>query len=175
MASARHPASRPAPCRRTWRLGASIGIAVTAMSLLWPSLGATAEPMADPTRPPAAWSPALLRPAGPAASQPAASRVAAVMPALQAVLRPAQGTPTALIDGRVLKVGETLGEWTLVAIQPDAVQLRGSSRTVRLPLLAGLNSPQARPTPTHDAASTPTSPANHSAAEPLSAAMPKEP
>jgi MSHA biogenesis protein MshK len=77
---------------------------------------ASAQPLLDPTRPPAA------RPLEPRASGPApATR-------LQSILV-SSGRSIAVIDGRPVGVGERIGDATVVSIEPQEVTLqRGAAR-----------------------------------------------
>lgn len=101
--------------------------------------GAAAQPMADPTRPPAlaAAAPATAAeralPAGTAPVRPAA-------PQLQAIHLPRNGTASALVDGRVVRAGEHVGEHTVSAIDASGITLRGARGDTRvLSLLNGVS------------------------------------
>jgi hypothetical protein len=78
----------------------------------------------------------------PAAAAPArvgaATELAPAWPQLQSVQVSAQGGSSALIDGRVVHIGERLGEMTLVAIDADGILLRGKRFDQRLGLLPGI-------------------------------------
>lgn len=146
---------------------------------LAPGFGVTAELIADPTRPPAALLPTAPRAAAPGAGASAPPpRPAAPLPVLQAVLRPANGQATAMIDGRVIQVGEPVGDWTLHAIHPDAVLLRNGTRQLRLALLTGLNNATPPLLPTAATARTAAAPEARPSAppsvDPLPLALPKE-
>lgn len=101
---------------------------------------ASAEPtLADPTRPlglaqqhtaPPARA-ALVTAAPPPALPPA-------LPRLQSVQVSAQGGSSALVDGRLVRVGERLGELTVVAIDAQGIVLRGARSDQRLALLPGI-------------------------------------
>jgi hypothetical protein len=121
------------------------GLAGTAASLATAAGLALAAPPAgplpDPTRPPAALQLAT-------AASGVATRIAradgstmvvtpglAAVPVLQGVQVPAQGAPTAMVDGRLVKVGDTIGERTVITIDRQGVTLRGSAGIQRLPLL----------------------------------------
>jgi MSHA biogenesis protein MshK len=82
---------------------------------------ALAQPLADPTRPPAQ-GPAELR-----QTEPAFSR-------LQSVLISA-GRSVAVIDGRAVRLGERVGDATLVSIEPSEVTLQRGAARERLTLL----------------------------------------
>ncbi|WP_207224856.1 hypothetical protein [Sphaerotilus mobilis] len=113
--------------------------------------------MPDPTRPLGATAvarpgtptaPAAARPAAAAASaaRPAAPAVRSVpTPRLQALMTPQDGPRSALLDGQLLRAGQTLGgDWRLERIGDDGVLLRRLSAaatapdtaTLWLPLLA---------------------------------------
>jgi hypothetical protein len=82
---------------------------------------ALAQPLADPTRPPAQ-GPAELR-----QSEAPSSR-------LQSVLISA-GRSIAVIDGRAVHLGERVGDATLVSIEPSEVTLQRGAARERLTLL----------------------------------------
>ncbi|MEK8049201.1 hypothetical protein AACH10_03015 [Ideonella sp. DXS22W] len=105
---------------------AAVGAAVVAAPPL------TALP--DPTRPPAALATTTVpgpiasgRVSGAAPAQPAAEAARApALPRLQAVqLR--QGNETALIDDRMVRVGDKVGDRVVVAIDAEGVLLRGAA------------------------------------------------
>lgn len=99
---------------------------------------APANPWVDPTRPagalagePGASAPRAARAAS-AASAPAPSA-----PQLQSVQVGPTGQTSALVDGRVLQAGDTLGNARIVAIDADGLTLRDAKgRTERLTLLS---------------------------------------
>ncbi len=107
-----------------------------------------AQTVTDPTRPPASAMPSaaadptersgdaatrLLRPALPA-SAPAAP------PQVQSIQRSATGATNALVDGRLVRVGERIGDQTIVAIDAHGVQLRGARGALQtLTLLSGVD------------------------------------
>ena len=94
-----------------------------------------AEPaLADPTQPPAIVQPAAATPARAGSVVDAAP----VWPRLQSVQVSARGGSSALIDGRVVRVGERIGELTVVAIDADGILLRGKRFDQRLALLPGI-------------------------------------
>jgi len=97
--------------------------------------------MNDPTRPPAlalAIAAAASAPAGSAARAPASAPAAAAPPVLQAVQLPAHGAATAMIDGQLVKLGDSVGERTVASIERDTVVLRGPNGSgERLRLLSG--------------------------------------
>jgi hypothetical protein len=82
---------------------------------------AFAQPLADPTRPPAQ-GPAQLRQAEPARQR------------LQSVLISA-GRSIAVIDGRPVALGGRVGGATLVSIEPSEVTLQRGAARERLTLL----------------------------------------
>jgi MSHA biogenesis protein MshK len=84
---------------------------------------ALAQPLADPTRPPR--------------EGPAEQRQAEAAPTrLQSVLISA-GRSIAVIDGRAVRVGERVGDATLVSIAPSEVTLQRGAERQRLTLLPG--------------------------------------
>lgn len=110
--------------------------------LLAPALAAGAPPagLADPTRPPVAVAaPVALAPHLP-------RRAAPVPPRLQSVqLGRGGAAATALVDGRLLRVGDALGEAKVVAIDLQGLQLLGPQGSERLWLLAAPELPAASP------------------------------
>jgi len=94
---------------------------------------AWAQPVQDPTRPPAQ----LLRPAG--------QSVVAAAPQLQSILvgRAAGGRRVAVIDGNTVRIGDSVGGARVVAMtQTDVVLQRGARREVLT-----LNAASAAPVP----------------------------
>jgi MSHA biogenesis protein MshK len=85
---------------------------------------AIAEQLRDPTRPPASLAPA-------AGDAPAASRSAGLV--LQSVLI-APDRRSAIVDGRLLKVGDSVAGFRVTAIEEGVVTLRGAAGTRRLQL-----------------------------------------
>lgn len=103
---------------------------VIALALLLAASSATqaalAQPLADPTRPATA---------APAESTPAE---AATPPSrLQSVLI-SPSRRVAVIDGRAVKIGERVGDATLVAIAPSEVTLQRGEERQTLKLHAGI-------------------------------------
>lgn len=96
-------------------------------------LAATAEPL-DPTRAPEALSPA-----------PVVGAQRTTLPRLQAILR-AGGRYRAVVDGLTLRVGDTLGEARVVAIDARSVTLVQQGQRERLLLAAPILS-DSRSTP----------------------------
>jgi hypothetical protein len=100
------------------------------------SAAARAEPVPDPTRPAAALlgEPADTRPAkAPRSAAPAASAPAATAaPRLQSVQLGAAGAASALLDGRLVHVGDRVGDKTITTIDRHGLTLSGGQR---LPLL----------------------------------------
>ena len=95
-----------------------------------------APPLPDPTRPaafaePAASSAVTRRSDTPPAAAPAA-------PQLQSVQIVANGGSTALVDGRLVRVGGRVGELTVFAIDEQGLWLRGARQDQRLNLLPGV-------------------------------------
>ncbi len=110
-------------------------------------LPAGAEPaLVDPTRPPGS----AAAPAGAPLRTPAvAAPSAPAWPELRALRLSTSGDSSALLDGQVVRVGERLGEATLLAIDADGVLLRRGSTERRLNLLPGTarpGTPPPRPT-----------------------------
>lgn len=122
-----------------------------ALALLGLAGAATAGPLADPTRPPAA----LMAPGGLAAAAlphranadtaraiAAAARAAEPPPpsapaVVQAVQLPAQGAAMALVDGRAVKVGDAVDGRAVLAIDAQGLLLKGPRGPERLWLLVG--------------------------------------
>lgn len=106
---------------------------------------AHAQPVTDPTRPPA--SAMASAPADPAdrnvdapARPPRAAAAPASAPQLQSIQRSATGAANALVDGRLVRVGERIGDQTIVAIDTHGVHLRGARGALQtLTLLTGVN------------------------------------
>jgi hypothetical protein len=159
--------------------------AATALGALMLATAASAGPLADPTRPPAA----LAAPGGLAAAAlphranldtaraiavaaRAAEPAAQAAPSnLQAVQLPANGAPLALVDGKQVKLGDTVDGRAVLAIDSQGLLLKGPRGPERLWLLAGtpkqaagsiVHSQSARYQP----APTPGAPADASAANP---------
>lgn len=109
---------------------------VGACVLLLGGAAVAAPPLPDPTRPaafaePAASSAAPRRSDTAPASAPAA-------PQLQSVQLAANGGSSALLDGRLVRVGTRVGEFTVVAIDEQGLWLRGARQERRLSLLPGV-------------------------------------
>lgn len=93
---------------------------------------------ADPTRPAGATAveggasaPRAARPAG------AASAASSAAPQLQSVQVGTNGQASALVDGRVVQAGDSVGGSRIVAIDVDGLTLRdGAGRTVRMHLIS---------------------------------------
>jgi hypothetical protein len=93
-----------------------------------------AEPINDPTRPPPVMAPAA--PAGVARAGSAPVAVPPAAPRLQSVQVPQHGVASALVDNKLLFVGDKLGGRTVVAIDVQGLQLRDAKgRTERMPLI----------------------------------------
>jgi len=125
--------------------------AAAALGALLLASAASAGPLADPTRPPAA----LAAPGGLAAAAlphranldtaraiAAAARAAeppsqAAPANVQAVQLPADGAALALVDGRQVKVGDTVDGRAVLAIDGQGLLLKGPRGPERLWLLAG--------------------------------------
>lgn len=119
--------------------------------LLLAAGGATAAPpagLADPTRPPVVTATPV------AAASSTAPKAAPVPPRLQSVQLGRGSEATALVDGRLLRVGDTLGEAKVVAIDLQGLQLMGPRGSERLWLLAALmQRPSSPPSPPNTPAS----------------------
>lgn len=93
--------------------------------------------LADPTRPsarPSAPPPAAGRPAA-SAPVPAAALPPPLL--LQSLQLPQRGLASALVDGRMVVVGDEIGGRRVLAIDPQGLLLQGKAGAERLPLLAG--------------------------------------
>lgn len=108
-------------------------LAIACMSWLGVCHGAiAADPLlADPTRPP---DPVRAVAAGQTAS---AVPGPTVWPHLQSVRLSATGGSSAVIDGRIVRVGDRVGETTLMAIGPQSIVLRGVGFSQQVALLPG--------------------------------------
>jgi hypothetical protein len=109
---------------------------------------AAAEPVLDPTRPMAALlgEPAEAGPSKApraAAAAPAAS-AAPSTPRLQSVQTSANGASSALLDGRLVRVGDRVGEQSVAAIDRHGLTLRGPRGEQRLSLLTGITQTASR-------------------------------
>ncbi|MED5620379.1 hypothetical protein [Ideonella sp. BN130291] len=106
-----------------------------ALALAVPAHAADAP--ADPTRPPAALSAPVVA-AGAASSvlrAAAAAPVPAAPPRVQSVQVPQQGRANALVDNRLVFVGDKLGAATVIAIDTQGVQVRSAKGAVERLLL----------------------------------------
>ena len=140
------------PLRRTTLLLAGLVAAHAAPPAL-------ADTVPDPTRPMAAWlgDPVDVRPAKAlrgGASVPtttAAAAAASAVPAtprLQSVRLAAEpAESTALLDGRLVRLGDRVGERIVVAIDRHGITLRGPGGEQRLSLLAGISQTASREAP----------------------------
>lgn len=96
---------------------------------------APAATWADPTRP-AGLPAADAAASAPRAAARAASAPAPAAPRLQSVQIGASGSASALVDGRIVQVGDTLGALRVAAIDADGLTLRDAKgRSERLTLL----------------------------------------
>jgi hypothetical protein len=118
-----------------------------------------AQPVADPTRPSAALlGDAPVAKTGTAATpRPVAAAAPAALPPLRSVQIPQQGPPSALLGGRVVRVGDHSGEHRVVAIDSQGVTLRGPRGEQRLALFAGITKSASRDTAAPRAALAPES------------------
>ena len=155
-----HPTPPAAPTL-AWRNLAALLLGCGASALAGPPgppgapapSGPTGKPaaaaLADPTRPPTALlATAPLR--GAAAALPAsgaaatgtrnqATTAALSLPAnlLQSVQMPLRGPAVAMVDGRLVTAGDTVGTRTVLSIDSQGLVLRGDGGTERLSLLDG--------------------------------------
>jgi len=107
---------------------------------------AVAEPVLDPTRPMASLlgEPAEAGPAkAPRPAAPAASAVAST-PRLQSVQTSSSGASSALLDGRLVRVGDRIGELSVTAIDRHGITLRGPRGEQRISLLSGITQTASR-------------------------------
>ena len=113
-----------------------LSAALAAAALAAAAAPAQAGPLADPTRPPAWVAPAAsAAPArGTVGRAPAAEP--RPQPRLQSVQLPEGGAASAVIDGRVVKVGDPVGDAVVVAIDADGLVLRNGKVTERVWLFA---------------------------------------
>ena len=144
-----HPMSPPCrhgarPLRRAcWHAACLLSASLAGAGLAG---GAQAGPLADPTRPPST----TATPAGGAEtgqarardgrlSAPAARQapIAAPLPVLQSVRVPVSGPALAMIDGQLVKIGDTVGGRLVQAIDRLGITLAGRSGPERVLLLGG--------------------------------------
>ena len=141
----RRPHHSAAPLAARWVAAAAAAAAAIAQ----------AGPLADPTRPPAALAtlqPQLLaNSSSGVGAAPALRSVAASAPTaapatvpqsvsqsvLQSVQLPVHGTAVAMVDGRLVKVGDMVGRRMVLTIDSQGLVLRGDTGVERLWLLAG--------------------------------------
>ena len=109
----------------------SNAIVCCATLLLAGTIGA--QELADPTRPAG-----TVERGAPAAHGVAAAPAPRAWPQLQSVQIPAQGAASALVDGRVVRVGERIGDVTVVAIDAQGVLLRAARYEQRIALVPGI-------------------------------------
>ena len=115
----------------------SLATALTLGLLCLASPGTLAGPLADPTRPPSSIeavgapmgaahraNPATARAIAAAARAAQAEEAPLPLPAVQSVQVPARGPAVALLDGRVVRVGDSLAGRTVIAIDSQGVVLR---------------------------------------------------
>ena len=102
--------------------------------LLAAGAAAAAPPtgLADPTRPPGVVAAPMAAAAG------TVPKTAPAPPRLQSVQLGRAGESSALVNGRLLRVGDALGEAKVVAIDLQGLQLQGPRGSERLWLLAAL-------------------------------------
>ncbi len=119
---------RRAPRRNT---AAYLACALLAAGACRPA-EAEPPPLADPTRPPG-----LAQPSG-GAARAGVSAEAPAWPQLQSVLVSAQGGVSALVDGRLVRIGERVGGLTVVAIDAQGILLRAARYEQRITLVPGV-------------------------------------
>jgi hypothetical protein len=134
------------PLRSAFGAASAPALALVALAVIVFGASVVAAPPAlvlnDPTRPPAAWAAAVPGPSAsgrvtggePARAEPARP---AALPRLQSVQMRSSGPPTALIDDRLVKVGDAVGERVVQTIDHEGVVLRGAGGERRLRLLGG--------------------------------------
>ncbi len=121
--------------RRPHPTGLATSLALALLGLSSP--GASAGGLTDPTRPPSSFdgaaaptgavhrsNPATTRAIAAAARATQAEALPAPLPAVQSVQVPARGPAVALLDGRVVRVGDSLAGRIVVAIDSQGVVLR---------------------------------------------------
>lgn len=91
-------------------------------------------PLVDPTRPHAVAVPAVA--GAPARADSSAAPRA--WPTLQSVQIPLHGDASAMVDGRIVRVGERIGDATLTAIDAQSIVLRTSRYTQHIGLTPGI-------------------------------------
>lgn len=106
------------------------------------ALPAGAMAQADPLRPPGKAAPARVAAATVA---PAAAAAKAPLPQLQSVQLDRSGRATALVDGRLVRPGDRIGDAEVIAIDLQGLQLRQPQGRVTLFLLPALTRPIATP------------------------------
>lgn len=95
-----------------------------------------APPLPDPTRPAA-----FAEPAASASTQrrgETAAPAALAAPQLQSVQLAPNGGSTALVDGRIVRVGSRVGEHIVLKIDDQGLWLRGPRQDQRMSLLHGV-------------------------------------
>jgi hypothetical protein len=121
---------------RSFLVGLMVGALTVAVSPAHAQSAATA--WADPTRP-AGVVAADAGASAPRAAKPAnaASAPAPAAPRLQSVQVGADGQASALVDGRVVQAGDSVGSSRIVAIDVEGLTLRDAAgRTVRMSLIS---------------------------------------
>ncbi|MBC7726882.1 MAG: hypothetical protein H7242_04590 [Microbacteriaceae bacterium] len=143
------PDEKQTPGRRRWQCADVLAACLLGASLAG---GAHAAPLADPTRPPSAAGHAVVG----AETEPARSRdsrdsrdgratapaarpaaPAPAMPVLQSVRVPVSGPALAMIDGQLVKAGDTVGGRLVQAIDQQGITLSSPAGAERVPLLGG--------------------------------------
>jgi hypothetical protein len=108
----------------------------TSSLLLCSALAHAAPPLPDPTRPASFAEPAAS--SGTARRVEPATPAAPAAPQLQSVQLATNGGASALVDGRLVRVGARVGEFSVVAIDEQGLLLRGARQDHRLNLLPGV-------------------------------------
>ncbi|WP_374562668.1 hypothetical protein [Ideonella sp.] len=125
----------PFTALRCFVVGLLLGVVAVATNTAHAQPAATA--WADPTRPAGALAAEASASAPRAARAASAASAAAAAPQLQSLQVNANGQSTALVDGRVVQAGDTLGGARIVAIDADGLTLRDAKgRTERMLLIS---------------------------------------
>jgi MSHA biogenesis protein MshK len=113
----------------------AIGLVLLGLALPCLGVGAEPAPLPDPTRPPHG---AVVAPGGVAAGADPAGDDEEPAPVLSSIMIPAGGKPLAVIDGKVVRVGDTVGEAKVVRITETGVVLKGAQGTETLRMTPGV-------------------------------------
>ena len=110
-------------------------VSLVAVALLC-GAGALAQDGIDPTRPPSVMNAPVIVPGGAAGGNYVARRAERRAPQLQSILvslRPG-GRRVAVIDGKIVRQGQRVGDAVLVDVKPTEVLLRRGGKTETLKL-----------------------------------------